>query len=405
MVDREPTAGDLMSRELELLGPREPVSRAIARMRARSVHELPVVQGDRLLGMFAFESVARRPSLPLNARVGNLVLRPPRLDPSVPYSRVADLLLESGLRALPVVGRHDRLLGIVSRSDVVRAFPSQADPRSARVEDLAGPPASVAHEREPVGRLFGLIRDDAPIPVVDAHDRLVGAVGLADLAKVLWRPRSVGRGDRPKEDAARGRVDRVEVRSIMRRPAVTVPVGTEVSDAARRMTREKSSSVFVVEGDRLRGVLTQRDVLLYVAGGHPSTRGRGEVFVQVHGFPLSRDPELLEQIDRAVGRGLRRIGRRVRPMLLDLELRPEGVHRTANTTVLARLVTDGGGTFYASRSAWNPLMAVARVLEQVERQAERTGGRAEQRGPRTRRGRPGSPRRRRRSRGRRPNGV
>ena len=387
-----------MSRELELLGPREPVSRAIARMRARSVHELPVVQDDRLLGMFAFESVARRPSLPLNARVGNLVLRPPRIDPTVPYSRVAGLLLESGLRALPVVGPHDRLLGIVSRSDVVGAFPAQGDRPPARVEELAGPPATVVHEREPVGRLFGLILDDAPIPVVDARKRLVGAVGLADLGKLLGRPRSTGRGDRPKENDARGRVDRVEVRSIMRRPAVTVPVGTTVSDAARRMTRERTSSVFVVDGDRLLGVLGQRDVLLYVAGGPPSARGRGEVFVQVHGFPLSRDPELLEQIDRTVSRGLRRIGRRLRPRLLDLQLRPEGVHRTANTAVLARLVTEGGGTLYASRSGWNPLMAVARVLEQIERQAERSGRRVERRSSRTRRGRPGASRRRPRNR-------
>jgi hypothetical protein len=165
----------------------------------------------------------------------------------------------------------------------------------------------------------------------------------------------------------------VEVGSIMHAPPVTVPAGTDVATAARRMTEEAVSSVFVVEDGRPIRILAQAGLLgLVVARSRPpKTPARVEdVYVEITGLRGSGDPELLAEIDHVVARWLRRITRAVRPRFLSLHFAPHATHRTSDLTVEARLHTDDG-IFYASHTGWNLLAGVAGLLEELAGQTRR----------------------------------
>jgi len=56
----------------------------------------------------------------------------------------------------------------------------------------------------------------------------------------------------------------MRVRQVAQVPAPTVPRDATVLDAVRTMERVRGGAVCVMEGDRLVGVLTERDVLLKV---------------------------------------------------------------------------------------------------------------------------------------------
>jgi CBS domain-containing protein len=57
----------------------------------------------------------------------------------------------------------------------------------------------------------------------------------------------------------------MQVRNLMKQPVVTVSADQSVRQAARRMQEHVIGSVVVTDGDRLAGILTERDVLHAVA--------------------------------------------------------------------------------------------------------------------------------------------
>lgn len=370
MESQWPTARELMTPQPLTLPPEAPLSEALGVMRTRGIHELPVLKGKRLLGMITFESIARRSNLPLTTKVEHLLVLPPLLSPESEYPEVAEQLLAAGMRAAPVLGRRGEIIGVLSRSDLVAAIPELPLLARGRVEEVQGPIALLIREDEAVGKLFGHVRllEDHPLPVVDRKGKLVGAVGISDLGRVLWRPVTGG-----KRDARNHRsVFDVEVASIMHSPALTVPRGTSVGDAARMMAAEKVSSVFVVDGGKPVGVVGQAELIgLAVGGGEPPAGSRlGDVYVQVHGLRGSSDPSTLTEIDRLVAKGLKHISRHVRPQLLSLQITPHATHRTGDATVHARLQTDQG-IFYATETGWNFFASITDLMEELAEQTRR----------------------------------
>jgi CBS domain-containing protein len=370
MVTNWPTARDLMTPNPVTLPHDAPLSKALGLMRGRSFHEVPVLKKGRLAGMITFETLARRTNLPLTTKVEHLLVLPPVVTSETSYPELAEQLLAAGLRAAPVMGRRGELQGIVSRTDLVKAIPRLESIARHSVAEIMSPPGLIVRETQPVGTLFGHIRilEEHPLPVVDRRGQLVGAVGVADLGRVLWRPVRGGSRDVGKRTSA----FQIEVRTIMNSPALTIaPTGT-AGQAAELMTREKVSSVFVEENGKPIGVVSQTDLLgLAVGGAEPAEGGKlGDVYVQVHGLRGSGDPSVLTEIDSLVAKGLRHISRQVHPLLLSLHITPHATHRTGDATVHARLNTDRG-IFYASHTGWNFYAGISDVLGELGEQARR----------------------------------
>jgi len=383
-----PTAGDLMTARPVTLPHDALISTALGLMRSHRYHQIPVLRNTRLIGMVTIESIARRGRWSLATKVEHLLIVPPLILPSTPFPEVAEQLLATGMRGAPVVGRRGELLGIISRTDLVRAMPGLAVLRSGEgptVEQIARSTGEVIRENEQCRNLVTQLRllEDHPLPVVDRKGRVVGAVGVTDLGEVLGRPIQGG-----KRDARANRTTlEVEVRSIMHSPAVTVPLGASALEAARVMTREKVSSVFVVEDGRPTRVVGQADLLsLAISRARPgvSREGVENVYVEITGLRGSADPGLLAEIDGGVAKGLRRISRYVHPTLLTLHFAPQGTHRTNDLTVEARLFTEQGRIFYASHTGWNLMAGVAALLDDLSAQTRRVSevprGRGRRRG-------------------------
>jgi CBS domain-containing protein len=352
-----------------------PISKALGLMRSRRIHEIPVLRNSRLIGMVTLESIARRGRWSLTTKVEHLLVLPPLILPTTPFSEVAEQLLSTGLRGVPVVGHRGELLGVIGRSDLVEAMPRLAVFRTGdgpTVEQVARSAGTVVREDEQCRNLIAHLRllEDHPLPVVDRKGRVVGAVGISDLGEVLWRPTVGGKRD---ARASRSALE-VKVGSIMRSPAVTVPLGASALEAARTMTREKVSSVFVVEDRRPTRIVGQSDLLSFaVSRARPGSVAGGieNVYVEITGLRGSVDPGLLAEIDGGVAKGLRRIARYVRPTLLTLHFAPQGTHRTNDLTVEARLFTEQGRIFYASHTGWNLMAGVVGLLDDLAAQARR----------------------------------
>jgi len=371
MATEWPTARDMMTVRPISLTPESPLSEALGIMRAKRIHEIPVVLQRRVVGMVTFDAIARRTNLPLATKVEHVMLLPPIVGLTTPYPELSEQLLATGMRAAPVTGPKNELLGVVSRTDLVRAFPKISVLAEHRVDEVMAPLNLTLRERDLCRVLLGqdALRhlETHPLPVVDRQGRVTGAVGIADLGEILWRPRTQGN----KDVENKGNVYDVEIRAIMHAPAVTVSHGTTTGAAAQLMTRERVSSVFIVDDGRPAGIVSQADLIgLAVGAIVPRESALGDVFVQIQGLRASGDPAILADIDQVVARGLRRIARHVRPVMLNLHFSPHASHRSGEATVEGRLNTDHE-IFYASRTGWNLYAALNDLLDEIETQTRR----------------------------------
>jgi CBS domain-containing protein len=92
----------------------------------------------------------------------------------------------------------------------------------------------------------------ATVPVVDDGHRFVGLVRPVDL------PPPAGAGSRPRHAGG-------TAADVVRRSVTTVRPDTGLGDLVRLLWRRRLSSVPVVDGDELVGIVTRRDVATALA--------------------------------------------------------------------------------------------------------------------------------------------
>ena len=143
---------ELMSRDVVTVEPSCPLKQAIQRLDAYDITAMPVVdEHGRVVGVLSEADVLRdmvltdpraheRPvqvsSAVASRRVGEVMSTMPlTVAPESDLAEAVALLVETQVKSLPVVS-HDRLVGVLSRRDLVRALARQDDQIEAQVDEL-----------------------------------------------------------------------------------------------------------------------------------------------------------------------------------------------------------------------------------------------------------------------------
>ena len=109
----------------------------------------------------------------------------------VTIETLTDLLVESGVRAVPVVDEARRLVGIVSKSDLLRRR-GTGKTRTKVASDIMTPLVHGLPEDAPVAYAISLMALEGlhEVPIVDAHSRVIGMITATDALR--WVARSLG---------------------------------------------------------------------------------------------------------------------------------------------------------------------------------------------------------------------
>lgn len=121
-------------------------------------------------------------------KVGDLMTREVvSVTPDTGFKDVAKLLVQYDISGLPVLDEEDRVVGVVSQTDLL-AHP--AGPPTAG--GVMSAPAVTVHAEETAadGARLMTRRGIERLPVVDEEDRLVGIVTRRDLLRLFVRPDS-----------------------------------------------------------------------------------------------------------------------------------------------------------------------------------------------------------------------
>jgi CBS domain-containing protein len=113
---------DVMTRDVDVARPEEPVREVAARMAKGDFGAMPVVDGEKLVGMVTDRDLAIRvlaagkdPSTP----VGDVITRDVTfVRGSENVDDILDKMADARIRRLPVVNKMDELIGVVSLGDL-----------------------------------------------------------------------------------------------------------------------------------------------------------------------------------------------------------------------------------------------------------------------------------------------
>ncbi|OGP26263.1 MAG: hypothetical protein A2038_13265 [Deltaproteobacteria bacterium GWA2_57_13] len=97
------------------------------------------------------------------------------------------------------------------------------------------------------------------IPIVEG-ERVVGVVSQRDLFYSAL-VKALGFKQREQKDLMRT----LRVQEVMSKPVITIPPDATAKEAARLMAEKKIGCLPVVEGEALVGLVTETDILRYVA--------------------------------------------------------------------------------------------------------------------------------------------
>ncbi|MGQ9582611.1 MAG: CBS domain-containing protein [Thermoplasmatota archaeon] len=359
----EMRARDLMTRDVVTAAPEEPLSELLGRMKRKNVYELPVVERGSLVGMVSYDVLIKRRQFPLSSEARSIMVSSPSVSEDDSAATVAEALLSSDLRAVPVT-RRSRLVGIVSRSDLVRGLAGASELSSTRIDSVMSPSPVVVRESDGVERARQAMRslDVRSVPVVDERGRLVGVVGARDIVQLME-----GRGDRRRVRAPGDRVPLdITVGSVMSSPAVSVEPEATLGEALAEMVRSDVSTVVVAKGAQPLGVLTQSDVLELLM----SLKEREGLYVHITGLD-DEDPDTYDSLYSIIDRAMRRIATLCSPQVLTMHIARH--HRQGDVykhSLRVRLSTQRG-IYRAYTYGWDLFQTLDDALRKLEKQIRR----------------------------------
>ncbi|MCJ7489825.1 MAG: CBS domain-containing protein, partial [Thermoplasmata archaeon] len=282
---------DIMNENPRVIDIESTVSDAIAMMRRHKVRELPVLDNGRPVGLVSYTSFIQRRSVPMTAKVDSIMLPCPKLDEDTNLIDAAEALVASGIRGAPVI-RGGKMIGFVSRTDIIRAMREDEVLGRRRVHEfmtrdpVAIGPDDIVFNAQMM--MHGL--NEKVLPVVDGEDGVIGVIGMTEILKTLWSPKAdlPPRSPKPPRKGLDGRVPaEIKIASVMTRSVVTIGPEDTLANVADVMTSKGLSTLFVVEGDKLVGVVDQSDMMEQLMG----LKEREQVFVQISGLDVE-DPDV-----------------------------------------------------------------------------------------------------------------
>lgn len=353
-------AKDIMSERLIICQRTERLSEILGRMKKMDIHELPVVEGGKLLGMVSYDMFIKRKSLPLTTTVENLMVTPPKVDVNDSITRVAEVMLVNNFRAVPVTSAGE-IAGIVAREDIVKSLQGFSQLDQIAVSDVMSPKPITIVETDDIEKARSIMRDldVRSIPVIDKEGRLTGVLGVKDLMDYYSRERGQKRTTDPG-----GKVNlSISVGSLMNVPAIHTTTGSHMADVVGLMSDHHISSVMIVDNLEPMGIVTHMDVLELVA----SYQERRQVYIQITGLE-EHDPDVYDEMYTIIERRMQKITPISMPQLLMLHF-TEHHHpkESRNYSIRARLSTNTG-LFFSDTFDYDKFRALDNVLDHLERQ-------------------------------------
>ncbi len=371
---------EIISTEYVEQSPDSRVSKLVGTFDDPSVKGI-IVRGSEYRGVVTRRQIATSHRQP-EEKLGSLVWHVPRLSPDEDVRKVAQLMLDSDSRILPVFDDGE-LAGVVTDDGILEAVKPFLD--AVDIEDAYSRKLVTVTPDSTFGKALNVLRENriTHLPVVD-DATVVGILSLYDVTDFIVRSTqqsqggdaggtdpfggeissSTGRSRRGGFGSREGELARLldlPVRDVMVAPVRTIRPDDTLETAVEEMFAVDASSLVVTEDERPLGILTKTDVLdslTWEAGGNRA--------VQLYGVDLLDDityDKVVDMIDKFDDRDH---GMSVLDARIHLQKHDEKRRGTPLILARIRLHTDRG-LYMASGEGYGASHALNEARDALER--------------------------------------
>ena len=346
--------------------PDEPVSKIFSKMERHGVKEIPLVRDGEVVGIVSYYDVvdAHVVADPSSVKSETVRIKPETITPDTLIVEAITEMLDSGLRALPVV-EDGEFVGLVTEYDILDV--ARESDKLAEIdarEVMSSPPITI-HEDETIAKARALMRDHgvSRLPVVDDESRLRGIVTTTDIIREVIKPITrLGKTDRKGEKVpAFGH----PVKNIMSSPCIRAEPDETLVDLCEKIVEHGIRGMPIVNQlEEPIGVVTRRDILQKI----PELMRKRGVFVWLRGVE-DVDDFTLVVLRKSIATAIQKLAS-MRPSIEAAEVHIKRYHEEGNRHKYSvRIhVKDARNVISVKAHDWDLITALKKAIRHLMRE-------------------------------------
>lgn len=347
---------DIMDRDFPTVGPEDNFSDVLRVMKTRNYQEIPVIDNGNYLGVVSYTSILKKKSANMNNKAKNLTEGVPILNTGDKITVIAEAMTANNCRQLPVMS-NDKIVGIVSRNALVEIATELDALGEIKVWELMTNPVKVVSVNEMLYDAYDIMTelDTLTIPVVDDKNAAIGVVGMKEIIEYIWKDDDKILGELRKAF----RTD-LTIESVYIPSPKTINWDDTVQEAAEIMVENDISTLPVIEGGLLVGILTQYDIIEVIS----ACREREMMYIQISGL-RDQDRDLRGAMYDVIQEQIDKINKIYTPESLMIHVsRYNDTGGRFKYSITARLYFRGNVMNY-KEVGWDLIMATSSLMKKI----------------------------------------
>jgi CBS domain-containing protein/ribosome-associated translation inhibitor RaiA len=285
---------------------------------------------------------------------------PPIITGNDDVYKVAEMLTTSGFKALPITSKNKRLIGMVSRKNLISIIQKDKNISSIGIESIMSHEPQCIDEGSNVAQARQMMRrfNERALPVTDEGGKLVGVIGVKDIARMWTEKSKESTGSLEGEKIS---LD-IDVKSVMSDSPISIDKEGRVGEVVKLMEKHDISSIIVTDEQKPIGIVTPPDLIeLLLREGE-----REGVYVQITGLE-EEDTSVYEDLHHLIQKSMKKIGKVDKPQVLAMHfVQYHDKSDVKEYEIRARLSTQKQ-MYYATHEEWDLFKGVDETLESLEK--------------------------------------
>ncbi len=348
---------NIMSAEFPTVSSEDRIADVLAVMKETKYQDVPVVDGGEYSGMVSYASILRKKSVTLDAKTKGFVKGLPTVTNTMEITKIAEMMVSSNSRQLPVV-TGKKVTGIIERNRLIEVVRDIKALKEIKVwEVMSNPVESVKANDLMDDALDLMIREDyRTIPVVDEANGLVGIVGMREIIDNNWKKDNKTIGDLEKSSRSQITVESIALTSVK-----TIDWDDNIAAAVDIMAENGISTLPVMEGKELVGVITEYDIIELLS----ACRERDMMFVQISGLD-DNEKEVTDVIYADIEDMVKKVSKIYKPESLTMHVsRYNDVGGNPKYSISARLFINGTAVM-GKEVGWDLIKTAGDLIKKLE---------------------------------------
>jgi len=349
---------ELMKSDFKTVGLDDSLEDILSIMRSEKIHDIPVVDGNVYMGMVSYGTIMKRKNISLDTKAKSVLSNYPTIHKSVPLTTVAEYMVISNARELPVMNGN-RVIGTISRMSLAKMVSKIKGIRDIKVWEIMSEVVESAKPKDELSTALDIMRalDVRTLPVVNDKSELVGILGMREVIDYNWHKKNrqtVG------ELAGRSTPVELTVDSLCVTNIKTVSWDDDVGKAASVMYENDISTIPVLEDGKLVGIVTKYDLMELIA----ACQDREMVFVQISGMD-DDDRYFMEAMDSEIKNELTKMARMYKPQALTIHVAKYNNQGGSGKFSLTGRLTIGGTILMAKAVDWDLVKTTEELMRKL----------------------------------------